>query len=272
MQQKSTACFPPEGRGAVPFGSLFPAVLLCSRFLGLFFHHGQFHPVAGDIFYVDGQAVALTGELLPFIGHPAHNPADHAVPYPGIPELLESLKGRGIRLGIVSNKDDGIVQAIVSKFFPSVFDFVSGQIAGTPLKPDPMLLLSALEKVGAAVDESVYVGDSEVDAETGKRAGVRTLVVSYGFRSPEELADAGIKADAANCERQVKGSIGIVTALNPIIGYKNSTKIAKEAVQTGKGVYDLVLEHDILSKEDLDTILKPENMIAPVKLDIKPKH
>ena len=60
--------------------------------------------------------------------------------------------------------------------------------------------------------------------------------------------------------------------MNPIIGYKNSTKIAKEAMQTGKGVYDLVLEHDILSKEDLDTILKPENMIAPVKLDIKPKH
>ena len=127
-----------------------------------------------------------------------NHPADHAVPYPGIPELLESLKGRGIRLGIVSNKDDGIVQAIVSKFFPSVFDFVSGQIAGTPLKPDPTLLLSALEKVGAAVDESVYVGDSEVDAETGKRAGVRTLVVSYGFRSPEELVDAGIKADAAD--------------------------------------------------------------------------
>ena len=70
---------------------------------------------------------------------------------------------------------------------------------------------------------------------------------------------------------QVKNSIGIVTALNPIIGYKNSTKIAKEAMQTGKGVYELVLEHGILSKEDLDTILKPENMIEPVKLDIKPK-
>ena len=67
-------------------------------------------------------------------------------------------------------------------------------------------------------------------------------------------------------------SIGVVTALNPVIGYKNSTKIAKEAQETGKGVYELVLEHDILSKEDLDTILKPENMIHPVKLDIKPNH
>jgi len=56
-----------------------------------------------------------------------------------------------------------------------------------------------------------------------------------------------------------------------VIGYKNSTKIAKEAIETGRSVYDLILEHDILSKEDLDTIMKPENMIKPVKLGIKPK-
>jgi aspartate ammonia-lyase len=93
-----------------------------------------------------------------------------------------------------------------------------------------------------------------------------------GFNTLRTLCIDGIKADVANCERQVKNSIGIVTALNPIIGYKNSTKIAKEAITSGRGVYELVLEHDILSKEDLDTILKPENMVEPVKLDIKPKH
>ena len=58
--------------------------------------------------------------------------------------------------------------------------------------------------------------------------------------------------------------------MNPVIGYKNSTKIAKEALETGGSVYDLVLAHGILTKEDLDTILSPENMIKPVKLDIKP--
>ena len=65
-------------------------------------------------------------------------------------------------------------------------------------------------------------------------------------------------------------SIGVVTALNPIIGYKNSTKIAKEALETGRGVYELIIEHGILTKEDLDKILEPENMIRPVRLDIKP--
>lgn len=93
-----------------------------------------------------------------------------------------------------------------------------------------------------------------------------------GFDTLRTRCVEGITANADKCMENVHKSIGIVTALNPVIGYKNSTKIAKEALETGKSVYDLVLEHDILSKEDLDTILSPENMIRPVKLDIKPKH
>ena len=81
----------------------------------------------------------------------------------------------------------------------------------------------------------------------------------------------GIVANEEHCKANVHNSIGVVTALNPVIGYKNSTKIAKEALETGRSVYELVLEHGILSKEDLDTILSPENMIHPVKLDIHPK-
>ncbi|MBB6275861.1 aspartate ammonia-lyase [Porphyromonas circumdentaria] len=81
----------------------------------------------------------------------------------------------------------------------------------------------------------------------------------------------GITANEEDCRNYIRNSIGIVTALNPVIGYKNSTKIAKEAMETGRGVYDLVLEHGILTKEDLDTILSPENMIKPVNLQhIKP--
>ena len=93
-----------------------------------------------------------------------------------------------------------------------------------------------------------------------------------GFDTLRTLCVDGITANEETCRRYVHDSIGVVTALNPVIGYKNSTKIAKEALETGKGVYDLVLEHDILSKEDLDTILEPENMIKPVKLDIKQKN
>lgn len=80
----------------------------------------------------------------------------------------------------------------------------------------------------------------------------------------------GITANAEKCESYIRNSIGIVTALNPYIGYKYSSKIARKAKETGRGVYELVLEEGILSKEDLDEILRPENMIRPVKLDIKP--
>ena len=97
-------------------------------------------------------------------------------------------------------------------------------------------------------------------------------ILMNGFDVLREFCINDIQVDAKRCEDYIKGSIGIVTALNPIIGYKNSTKIAKEALATGKGVYELVLEHGVLTKEELDTILAPENMIRPVKLDIQPRR
>jgi len=71
----------------------------------------------------------------------------------------------------------------------------------------------------------------------------------------------GITANAEHCRKTVEHSIGLVTALNPYIGYENSTKIAKEALESGASVYDLVLKQNLLSKEELDRILDPENMI-----------
>ena len=93
----------------------------------------------------------------------------------------------------------------------------------------------------------------------------------HGFDTLRTRCVEGIVANEEKCLSYVRNSIGVVTALNPVIGYKNSTKIAKEALETGRSVYDLVLEHGILNKEELDTILAPENMIKPVKLDIKPR-
>lgn len=90
-----------------------------------------------------------------------------------------------------------------------------------------------------------------------------------GFRTLRTLCVEGITANEEHCINEVHHSIGVVTALNPVIGYKNSTKIAKEALETGKSVYQLILDHGILTKEEIDQILSPENMIHPVKLNIK---
>lgn len=78
-----------------------------------------------------------------------------------------------------------------------------------------------------------------------------------------EKCVTGITANKDICLNMVRNSIGIVTALNPYIGYKNSTEIAKEALETGRSVYDLVLERGILSEERLNEILDPENMLKP---------
>jgi len=73
----------------------------------------------------------------------------------------------------------------------------------------------------------------------------------------------GITANEEHCRRKVMNSIGLVTALNPALGYEACTMVAKEALETGRGVYELVLEKGLLSKEELDEILQPENMIHP---------
>ena len=93
-------------------------------------------------------------------------------------------------------------------------------------------------------------------------------LLSNGVDTLRTLCIDGIEANEAHTRKMMEQSIGIVTALNPFIGYKQSTKIAKEAAKTGKGVYELVLEQKILTQEQLDKILSPENMIQPVDLKL----
>ncbi len=73
----------------------------------------------------------------------------------------------------------------------------------------------------------------------------------------------GITANEQRCRDLVMNSIGLVTALNPTLGYETSTMLAKEALETNRGIYELVLEKNLLSKEELDKLLAPENMVGP---------
>ena len=79
----------------------------------------------------------------------------------------------------------------------------------------------------------------------------------------------GITANVEHCRNMVHNSIGLVTALNPLIGYKASTKLAQQALKENRSVYELVLENKVLSKEELDNALAPENMIKPRKMKSK---
>ncbi|WP_158999685.1 aspartate ammonia-lyase [Pigmentibacter ruber] len=87
-------------------------------------------------------------------------------------------------------------------------------------------------------------------------------MLSRGMRTLTRLCIKGITANKEACRRAVEHSIGLVTALNPLIGYENSTMIAKEALESGESVFNLVLKHKLLTREQLEDALKPENMLS----------
>jgi aspartate ammonia-lyase len=76
----------------------------------------------------------------------------------------------------------------------------------------------------------------------------------------------GITANKERCLKMVQNSIGLVTALNPVLGYETCSSLAREALETNRGVYDLCIEKGLLSRERLDEILSPERMIKPQKM------
>lgn len=115
-------------------------------------------------------------------------------PYDGITELLSGLRQRGILVGVLSNKQDEAVVKTVLHFFRGYVDFIRGSMPGVPLKPAPDAAFDAMAYLRAEKASTLFVGDTSVDIETGKNAGIRTVGCSWGFRDREELLAAGADA------------------------------------------------------------------------------
>ena len=116
----------------------------------------------------------------------------HTQPYAGIPELLAELQRRGVRMAVASNKFQRGTEKLIARFFPEApFDPVLGQRPDVPMKPDPTVVGEILAATGVAREEVLYVGDSGIDMRTAAAAGVRSVGVTWGFRSREELREAG---------------------------------------------------------------------------------
>lgn len=119
----------------------------------------------------------------------------YSKPYDGIKELLESLRSNEVKLAILSNKRDELVKDIVYKLFGNdIFDIVQGQSDYMPLKPDPKALYKIIDDLGISKSDILYIGDSEVDYKTAMNADVAYMIVSYGFRSEDELKKSGIES------------------------------------------------------------------------------
>lgn len=113
---------------------------------------------------------------------------DCTLPYPGIPELLAELTGRGIKVAVASNKYQNAVEELVNHYFPEIpWAAVEGQKEGVPVKPDPSIVFEILAKSPTPKADVLYVGDSGVDMETARRACVESCGVTWGFRPLEEL-------------------------------------------------------------------------------------
>jgi len=111
-------------------------------------------------------------------------------PYPGIIDMLDTLSDRGISFAIASNKYQEGTEALVAKYFGKYgFVRILGQREGKPIKPDPEIVKEAMSAApDVTVEDTVYCGVSDVDMQTGLNAGVRTIGVTWGFRTREELS------------------------------------------------------------------------------------
>lgn len=120
---------------------------------------------------------------------------DKTRPYEGIPELLDRLVERDLRLAVLSNKPHDLTVALVQGLLGRWgFSPVFGEREGVPRKPDPAAALEVARLLGLGPDEILYLGDTPIDMATARAAGMKVLGVAWGFRSGAELQAAGADA------------------------------------------------------------------------------
>jgi phosphoglycolate phosphatase len=108
-------------------------------------------------------------------------------PYPGILDLLKTLKEQGYKLAVVSNKYRYLVEALNHDIFKDYFDISMGEMDGVPIKPAPDMIYIALKEMNLSKDEVIFIGDSDVDMMTATNANINSIGVTWGYRSKEVL-------------------------------------------------------------------------------------
>lgn len=133
----------------------------------------------------EANVLRIRSRFIPYYNE--HN-ADLSTPYPGIPEVLHTLQSHGILLAVASNKYQLATEKLIAHYFPTIrFIQVLGQREGIPIKPDPTIVNNILATTELNNNDVLYVGDSGVDMQTAKNAGVDAIGVSWGFRPRTEL-------------------------------------------------------------------------------------
>lgn len=139
-----------------------------------------------------GTAQSLEDQCLAdFKAHYVTNMRNKTAPYPGILDLLRHLQQSGCKVAVVSNKFDGAVKELCGEYFGPLLPVALGERPGIRKKPAPDLVRACLEELGRPAERCVYVGDSDVDIQTAKNAGLPCLSVTWGFRDEAFLRSHG---------------------------------------------------------------------------------
>lgn len=128
-----------------------------------------------------------------FCAHYKAHCEDHTRPYDGVMPLLARIREAGGRCAIVSNKAAFAVEELAARYFPDTIAAAIGATDTRRTKPAPDMVDAALERLGVPRERALYIGDSEVDVATADAAGLSGVIVTWGFRSREQLVAAGAK-------------------------------------------------------------------------------
>lgn len=129
--------------------------------------------------------------LADFRTYYADHDLDVTAPYAGVGEMLAALHAAGIPMAVVSNKIESAVEELRQHFFADTIAIAVGDHPSRPRKPAPDGTYAALARLGVTADEAIFVGDSEVDVDTARNAGMRMLAVTWGFRDVDILRARG---------------------------------------------------------------------------------
>lgn len=135
----------------------------------------------------------IDAALSDFRCHYYQHLCDATQPYDGIPEMVDELARRGVKMAVLSNKVDEASKKLIEHFFPKRFALVFGERKGIPRKPNPMSCLEIMQHLKVKPEEVLYVGDSGVDMQTAHNAGLYGIGVTWGFRSQKTLEENGAK-------------------------------------------------------------------------------
>jgi len=126
-----------------------------------------------------------------YIEHYSHHCTDKTIVYDGVHDVLRELQSRGIKMAIVSNKPHIYISKILADLLGDIeFSHAIGQ-GEYPHKPDPAAVLAIMKDLDVQCEECLYIGDSDTDMQTGVNAGVKTIGVSWGYRSVQLMEEAG---------------------------------------------------------------------------------